>query len=141
MQIIKSFWKPIAWSFVVLVLSVISGNIVNEVPVMKIPHIDKVAHFGMYFVLAFLLIYDFHHNNPGLSLFKAYLFSVIIALIYGGSIEIIQTIPVLHRSCDIYDIIANSSGVFFAMLCYRMLNFLLNKVMLMFTKPKQNYSL
>lgn len=142
MHLIRSFWRPILWSFVVLSLSAISGNIVDEVPIMHIHNIDKVGHFGMYFILTYLLLFDFRrYKNQALEKWQVVLLSLFVAIIYGGSMEILQLLPNLHRSTDIRDFIANSSGAIMAVVLFKTINIVLNKLLLIFIRPKKNYSL
>ena len=119
-----------------------SGKETNDIPFMNIPHMDKVAHFGMYFVLTFLLLFDFSRfkakNNPWS---KIIIISLLMAILFGGSMELLQEIPSLQRSADIKDFIANSTGAMCAVLSFRFLESLVNKLTAIFIKPKNNYSL
>jgi VanZ family protein len=141
MRTILSFWKPIVWAMVVLFLSLLSGNVVNEASLMQIPHIDKVAHFGMYFVFTFLLIWDFsRYKEKNMSWKKIIFYSILIAVAFGGSMELFQEIHTLHRSTDIKDFIANSAGACTAAVVFRSIDTLYTKMMILI-KPKSDLSL
>lgn len=142
MRIIKSFWKPIVWAIIVLGLSTMSGRKVNEIPLMQIHNMDKIAHFSMYFIFTFLMLYDFsRYKMKNLAWKKIIGISLIIAIAFGGSMEILQEVPSLERSTDIKDFIANSLGALSAVASYKYLNGILNKLTSMFIKPGNSYSL
>ncbi|HEY4788504.1 MAG TPA: VanZ family protein [Bacteroidales bacterium] len=129
MRIVKSFWKVILWAVVVLLLSTMSGEKVNEIPLMQIPNMDKVAHFGMYFVFTFLLLFDWaRYKSKALSWKQIIIYSLILVIAYGGMMELLQEIHTLHRSTDIKDFMANSAGAFTAALCYKYVSALFEKV-------------
>ena len=128
MNIIKSFWKPILWSGIVLVLSVITGERVNEISLLHIPYMDKVCHFGMYFILTFLIMFDFkRYKNEKYNWLQVVLYSLAVAIAYGGAMELLQSVPRLHRSCDFYDFLANSTGALAAVFSFKPIVFVLNR--------------
>ena len=142
MYILKSFWKPLLWSAIVLGLSLMSGEKVEEISLLQIPYMDKVGHFGMYFLLTFLLLFDFKRfRNGNGSWRRVVIYSIGIAVLFGGTMELLQSIPKLHRSCDFYDFLANSSGAVMAVFLFKPIRLVMDKVLGIFTKPKQNYSL
>ena len=82
----------------------------------NIPHLDKVVHFGMYFVLSILLIFPLEEYSC-LKLSRIYLIAILVALIYGGGIEILQA-NFFNRSGDVWDLVADVSGGIAGCLCY-----------------------
>jgi VanZ family protein len=119
-----------------------SGKKVNEIPFMSIPNMDKVAHFGMYFIMTFLLLFDFsRYNSKNKPWNKIIILSLLIAVVFGGSMELLQEIPSLQRSTDIKDFLANSTGAICAALSFKYLESLVNKITAIFIKPGNNYSL
>jgi VanZ family protein len=108
---------------------------------MQIPHIDKVAHFGMYFVFTFLLIWDFSaYKEKHVSWMKVFFYSIFIAIAFGGIMELLQEARTLHRSTDIKDFIANSAGACTAAISFRFVEILCTKIMILI-KPKSGLSL
>lgn len=109
---IKYLWVAILWAIIVLILSSISGKNFDKLPKIKIPHLDKMVHFTMYFVLAILLFKSIKQISEQ-NLFNKYpyIFTLIICVLYGGIIEIMQEYIFTGRSMDLYDFIANSIGV------------------------------
>lgn len=94
---------------VVLFLSfaTFESNEFNKLSV--IPNIDKIAHFFMYFFLTafgvgYIFISDFKER---------YIWFYVLAVIaVSGVVELLQ--PYMNRSCDLFDFVANSTGVIFA---------------------------
>lgn len=71
---------------------------------IKIPHLDKVAHFVVFAGLAFLL-------DMGFNIKKAY--AITLLSVYGFAVEMIQdTLPT--RTASIGDMVADVCGIF----CY-----------------------
>jgi VanZ family protein len=76
--------------------------------------IDKVVHFLMYFIFSLLACWAIKTE-----LNYRRLFVVILSTIgWGIFMEIMQFSMHLGRSFDIYDILANSVGVFFGVIVY-----------------------
>ena len=113
---IYSYWKVILWAIIVLILSSISGNKINEIPMSRIPHIDKVAHFTMYFVLTILLISSLYKQEKKIKYYK--IASLLTAVIYGGLIEILQSSIFKNRSGDLYDFAFNVIGAIMGLILF-----------------------
>ena len=143
MYIIRNFWKTIGWAVFVLLLSAWSGDKINQIiALMPFPNVDKVAHFGMYFIFTFLMMHDLNHiKDRAIPFFQVVIFSVAVAIAYGGTMEILQSIPRLHRTTDIFDFMANTTGSFIAVLLYKPINLILIRINSIVTKPPRNYSL
>jgi VanZ family protein len=141
MRIIKAFWKPIVWAVVVLTLSTLTGENASKLPLANIPYLDKVVHFTMYFVFTFLMMYDFaRFKGKAFTRKQIILFSLVSAILYGGGMELLQSLPGIHRSCDIKDFVANSTGAVIGVLLFKPLATLINK-MTSLIKPQRYYSL
>lgn len=142
MNFFKSFWKTITCGLVVLILSIITGDTVKEIGEINIPHFDKFVHFGMYFTFTFLMINDLIRSyGATYSVRQIIIFCVLIAVVYGGSMELLQGIAKLHRSNDFYDFLANSTGAIVASIFYKQLIQMLNWFLSLFIKPGKSYSL
>ncbi len=117
---VLSFWKPFLWVILVSLGSAMSGKSVSKIKFFHIPYFDKIVHFGMYFLLTFLLLQSFlkwTQEKNQLS-HKFYILSLFISIFYGGILEILQGIFFVHRSCDVSDLLANSLGAFAATLAF-----------------------
>jgi VanZ family protein len=142
MNFIKSFWKTITWAIIVLILSAITGETVKELGEVHIPHFDKFVHFGMYFTFTFLMINDVIRSyGSKYSILQIIIFCASIAIIYGGSMEFLQSIPELHRTKDFHDFLANSFGALTAGIFYKQLIQMVNWCLSPFIKLGKRYSL
>ena len=142
MQIIRTFWKTIGWAILVLLLSAWSGENLNKISLLHIHHIDKVIHFGMYFIFTFLMIGDFSNSKKKTFTFKlVIIFSLAAAVLYGGMMELLQSLTRLHRTTDIFDFFANAAGSFTAVLLYKPISTIFSRVAATIIKPPRSYSL
>lgn len=114
----KFFYFAIGWTFLIAFLSLLSFV---KMPSIPISSKDKYAHFIFYFVLTLSWMLSFKKINNKL-LFK------IMGLIvfYGIIIEVLQDKFTVSREADIYDVLANSLGVFSAYLGF---NFIKRKIL------------
>lgn len=93
------------WTIVILILTLLPGQDIPNVPIFGI---DKFVHMFMFGVLMFLVCKI--SKEPLISRSAYVVSSFILCISYGIIIEFIQQyIP--GRSMSIYDIIANSVGV------------------------------
>lgn len=84
---------------------------VDSIPVPgRVLHYDKLAHFGMFFVLSgaiYLDYYLFHKGQP--NKFMWMLLGLVIPVVYGGAIEIVQE-QFFSRSGEWMDFVADVLG-------------------------------
>lgn len=86
--------------------------------VIEVDNIDKVYHFIAYFTLTFVWLITFY-KNPSKKLTVTSL-----CILFGIIIEVLQSTLTNYRTADYIDIIANSIGVFIALLFF---NFIFRK--------------
>ena len=98
----------ILWVVIIFILCAMPSDDIPD-PHWNIPHLDKVVHFGMYFVLSILLIFPLEEYSC-LKLSRIYLIAILVALIYGGGIEILQA-NFFNRSGDVWDLVADVQAV------------------------------
>ncbi|WP_348636629.1 VanZ family protein [Mariniflexile litorale] len=72
---------------------------------------DKIFHFLAYTVLAFLW-YNTFFNTFRLERRKALLYAALFSIVFGIVIEVLQGVLTTSRSSDVYDVMANTMGVF-----------------------------
>ena len=78
---------------------------------------DKVVHFGMFFLLSAVSLYDYyklHEGHP--PLIRWVLWGFMIPVIYGGGIELLQKYVFTTRSAEWGDWIADVAGSLVALL-------------------------
>ena len=100
---------PVFWGLLITVLSIIPGGPGN-LNFLGIPYFDKVGHFGMYAVWAFL-IFNACAGNPGWSLRKAFWWTLMLGACVGVGLEFLQNMMALGRQFEIWDMVANACGV------------------------------
>ena len=72
---------------------------------------DKIVHFGMFFLLSAVSLYDYNKlHNKNLSLTKWLFWGLIVPIIYGGIIELLQKYFFVSRSAELGDWIADILG-------------------------------
>jgi len=121
------FVITIIWALFILFICLIPGSNIPKLNSIDIPYLDKMIHFGMYLILSILLVStirrsSFFDKNPKLS----YMLVVLLAILYGGAIELLQDIEVFARDSDYLDFIANAAGVISGLFIY----FLLRKLLI-----------
>ncbi|MEM0514110.1 VanZ family protein [Pseudoalteromonas sp. YIC-827] len=83
-----------------VVCTMLFAKEVKGAAVNLFPHIDKVAHFGIFFILAFIM--DKAFKIP-------FFVQVILLSLYGAAIEWMQNM-LPYRQASIGDFIADASG-------------------------------
>lgn len=87
----------------------------NNVPDIGVSFGDKIFHFLAYSLLAFLwfgaFLFNFNFKEK-----RAIIYAAIISVVFGIVIEVLQETITVYRAMDIYDVIANTSGVLLTVL-------------------------
>ncbi len=109
MKVIKSIYfrylLSILWTLLIVFLSL--GRIKSpSVPAFRIPNIDKLVHFSMYFIYTFCLLFELRVKYK----FKPIVWVVLYAIAFGILMEILQATFFAYRSGDVYDAMFNSFG-------------------------------
>ncbi|MCX6357002.1 MAG: VanZ family protein [Candidatus Aureabacteria bacterium] len=76
---------------------------------MFFPHQDKLMHFIEYAILTFFIFKSFVHSSDLALAGRAVPFSLLLAIAYGGLIELYQYL-LPYRTCELMDFVANSVG-------------------------------
>ncbi len=94
--------KPVAigWVFVIIILCSIPGS---AVPDLNVFGMDKIGHFGVFFIGAFLWMEAWPRSTARV-LAAGLAFSVLTEIFQG-------LVPVLHRSPDPFDVVADALGL------------------------------
>ena len=91
-------------------LSPASGLSKINFPIVKLIHLDKLAHLLIYLLLTLIwTIYLFKINNNQLKI-KRIVFLLLLFLFYGIVIEVLQENLTTSRHADIFDVLANLTG-------------------------------
>lgn len=118
----KHYWLGLAITYTVFIL-VISLVKINSKIDVKVPQVDKLVHFGIYFVftiLWFACFYSYRKTSISKNILKA----AVLALFFGVLVEMLQHLNPIARSGDIKDVLANSLGVMAAVLVLKKTKFI-----------------
>ncbi|MCE5347937.1 MAG: VanZ family protein [Bacteroidales bacterium] len=114
MAIKKNIFSILVALFI-LYLSLTNSSTFEKVSIFTIPFIDKIVHFGMYFIFMSVIIFE---NRKTLINIRFLLLAAIIPLFYGVLMEILQAVFTTSRSGSIYDVIANLTGILVSILIW-----------------------
>ena len=113
---IVQFWKPLlCLAFICYGLFIPASNLPAK-PFLNIPHFDKMVHMSMFFVFCLLLFRPFKKLG-----YKYYRWAPATAIAFGAILEWAQRTISATRSSDIYDFLANATGIVLATLFYSLL--------------------
>jgi VanZ family protein len=115
------YYRSIAIFIIILVASLISSEEISNVSLFSFPQVDKGVHFGMYFTFSLVLVYDIFKAKTGFTFIKIYFISGIMAVSYGGIIELAQWLFTKTRSGDLYDFLFDLAGALFAVFTWSVL--------------------
>lgn len=105
-------WALISLLFYLILLTVISLIKLEKLPALGSSFDDKIFHFLSHAVLTGLCFNYIKRTE----VLKPILYSALVPVIYGISIECIQGIGTNLRAYDGYDIIANILGMIFVII-------------------------
>ncbi len=89
----------------------------KNVPDMGVDYGDKIFHFLAYSVLTLFWFSAFVYYFK-LKKSKAIVYAAILSVVFGILIEVLQGTFTVYRSLDVYDIVANTSGVILVVLVF-----------------------
>lgn len=95
-------------ALIILYLSLANAKTFSNVPFINIPHFDKVVHFCMFFGLTAVLFFE---NRKSLKSTGRLLLVAFISFMYGVLMEVLQTTLTLTRTGDVFDALADLTGV------------------------------
>jgi len=112
---VKKNILSIAIALVIIFLSFAGPGTFNKLNLTDIPHLDKIVHSGMYFVLMLALIFE---NRILLTSAKKYIILSTIPFLFGTAIELLQSLLTTYRTGDFFDICFNIVGIFLAIIVW-----------------------
>lgn len=107
------FWKPLLWLAIICYALFIPAGELPIKPFLRIPHFDKLVHFGLFFVFCLLLISPLKKLK-----YKHYFVAPLISITLSALLEISQHLISTSRSSDIYDFAANTAGIIGSVIFY-----------------------
>ena len=103
----KNYWIHSVSVGYTIALSILSLVRLTDVPKLNTGYDDKIAHFVLYAGLCLFWFMSLHTLKSKSSLVLASLLSIGFGLI----IEILQGIVSIHRTTEVFDLVANCLGV------------------------------
>ena len=81
----------------------------------NIPYIDKIGHFGLYFILMAVIILEHKHSFHNT---RQLILIALLPLFFGTLMEFFQVLITSDRKGEILDAISNAAGIFAALLSW-----------------------
>jgi len=115
MKTVFKYYRPaILWAVFILILCSIKLGEVSESPLF-FPGFDKLVHCGLFFVLTVFMAFGYTRRQAPRRLPHNTLLAVtVIAIVYGGLIEILQHYFFTWRSGEWNDLFADTIGILMA---------------------------
>lgn len=109
----KKYYLALLWALISLVACGINGQSLPKLTFTLIG-IDKLAHFMLFGMQSFLLIYAHQKGRANLDWIHVHV-AVAIGIAYGVFIEFLQYAVFINRSYDYADMVADAIG---SLSCY-----------------------
>ncbi|WP_346855963.1 VanZ family protein [uncultured Draconibacterium sp.] len=111
---ISHYWRLVIWFALMCYLLFMPASQLPSEPFLKIPHFDKIVHFGLFFILCLLLFRPVKQFTPNF-----YFWTPLLALVLAVALEFLQQKITKSRHSDVYDLWANTAGLAVAVVFYR----------------------
>ena len=120
----NAYSVAIAFTIFIGIISLVSFKGIPTIS-FRVSNFDKIVHFTLYFLLT---ISWFFATQQRIKKAKQKKLLIVILILYGIIIEAIQGGLTTDRQADIYDVLANSIGVFLAAAFFSKLNRWFNSI-------------
>lgn len=107
----------IIWSIIIIILCCIPGKEFPEASIFEIPHLDKIVHFILYFILSIIGVKGVSKQTK-----FPFLYVLLYGVMLGITIEIVQNYFIPFRDGNLFDALANilGSGVGLTFIYYKL---------------------
>ena len=110
MAFFKYYWPAVLWALFVFLMCSIDLHSVPESTTF-FPGFDKLVHCGFFFLIVVLISYGLIKQQSALNIsYTAIVVVMIAAIIYGGTIELLQKYIFTWRDGDWNDLFADTVG-------------------------------
>ena len=109
-MIIKNIFT-ILTTLIIIYLSLAGSLTIGHVG--NVPYIDKIGHFGLYFILMTVIILEHKHSFHNT---RQLIVIAFLPLFFGTLMEVFQLLITSDRKGEILDAISNAAGIFAALL-------------------------
>ena len=104
-------WPAFFWTLLIFALCSMPGKSIPHISWLELLSFDKFVHASIFFVLEILYLRGFNlQTNYGALKKYAKVIVTFFCVLYGGTLEIMQSLLFSERSGDWLDFIANSTG-------------------------------
>ncbi|MDP2387182.1 MAG: VanZ family protein [Bacteroidota bacterium] len=116
-------WLAFLWTLVIFALCSMPGKSIPHISWLELLSFDKFVHASIFFVLEVLYLRGFNlQSNYGSLKKHAKVIVTFFCVLYGGALEIMQSVLFSERSGDWLDFIANSTGCIAALCLFGFLS-------------------
>ncbi len=120
---LRFFWPAILWGLFIFLIISLPGRSIPETGLHEIPQFDKLVHFALFAVLAWLLCIGFVRESKHSGLKNNHLIVCLLTgIIYGALTEWLQFCCFPDRHGSFLDFLANGFGTVFGVVLYRILH-------------------
>jgi VanZ family protein len=95
-------------TIIILYLSLAGSQTFGQTGFINVPYIDKIGHFGLYFILMAVIILE---HQASFKNTRQLLLVALIPICFGTLMEILQMVLTNDRKGEILDAIFNSAGI------------------------------
>lgn len=111
---LKYYWPAVLWAMFILILCSIKLGAVSESPLF-FPGFDKMVHCGLFFVIMVFITAGYTRKHaPAVLSVKTIAVFTVVAIFYGGIIELLQRYIFTWRSGEWNDLFADVIGILMA---------------------------
>jgi glycopeptide antibiotics resistance protein len=120
--LLKYNLPTLLWATVILLLTLLPAASMPQVPAWELISFPTLAHAGVFFILAVLMLRGFRKQRRLPSLGRqATLLTLIGSVFFGAGIEALQMVLAWGRQGDPLDVVSNSIGTVAGIAAYHWL--------------------
>jgi len=105
---IKRHKFTILVTIIILYLSLAGSQTFGQTGFINVPYIDKIGHFGLYFILMSVIILEHRHSFHNT---RQMLLIALIPICFGTLMEFLQLVLTNDRKGEVLDAIFNTAGI------------------------------
>ena len=106
---ISHYWRLTIWFVIMCYLLFMPASQLPSEPFLKIPHFDKIVHFGLFFILCLLLFRPVKQFTPNF-----YFWTPLLALVLAVALEFLQQkITILFFDLEFLKVPSSQFRIFF----------------------------
>ena len=111
----NDYWRLTIWFLLTCFLLFIPASQLPTEPFLRIPHLDKIVHFSLFFILCLLLFRPVKKFTP-----NYYFWTPLVAICLAVMLESVQHKISVTRQSDVLDLWANVAGLLSATFLFRL---------------------